>query len=100
MNVCRTRSWFATNTVPPEAISIAAGSQASASAMNGADPKDETAAADAAAGAAAADLFANEEAAAHLEAAIALGHDDVSGSQLRLAEVRTRSGDYRGAAAA
>ncbi len=45
-------------------------------------------------------LFANREAAAHLETAIALGHPDVAAIQLLLGEVRTALGDYTGAIAA
>lgn len=45
-------------------------------------------------------LYANREAAAHLETALALGHPDVSGIHLLLAEIRTGLGDYVGAIAA
>ncbi len=45
-------------------------------------------------------LFANREAAAHLETAIALGHPDGAAIQILLGEVRTVLGDYTGAIAA
>ena len=45
-------------------------------------------------------LFANREAAAHLETAIGLGHPEVAGIQLLLGEVRMALGDYAGAIAA
>jgi DNA-binding SARP family transcriptional activator/tetratricopeptide (TPR) repeat protein len=45
-------------------------------------------------------LYANREAAAHLETALALGHPDLAGLQLALGEVRTALGDYAGAIAA
>lgn len=45
-------------------------------------------------------LHANREAAAHLETALALGHPDVSGTQVLLADIRTALGDYAGAIAA
>ena len=45
-------------------------------------------------------LFAQREAASHLETALALGHPDVGGIQRELAEIRTAQGDYTGAIAA
>ncbi len=45
-------------------------------------------------------LYANREAAAHLETALALGHQDIAGIQLALGEIRTVQGDYVGAIAA
>lgn len=45
-------------------------------------------------------LYANREAAAHLETALALGHTDIAGIQLALGEIRTAQGDYVGAIAA
>jgi DNA-binding SARP family transcriptional activator/tetratricopeptide (TPR) repeat protein len=45
-------------------------------------------------------LYANREAASHLETALALGHSDVSGIQLAIGEIRTALGDYAGAIAA
>ncbi len=45
-------------------------------------------------------LFANREAASHLETAIALGHPDGAAIQILLGEVRTALGDYTGAIAA
>lgn len=45
-------------------------------------------------------VYANREAAIHLETALALGHPDVAGLQLALGEVRTALGDYDGAVAA
>ena len=42
-------------------------------------------------------LYANREAASHLETALALGHPDVGGIQLALGEIRTALGDYAGA---
>ena len=45
-------------------------------------------------------LYANREAATHLETALALGHPDVGGLQLALGEARTALGDYDGAVAA
>jgi len=44
-------------------------------------------------------LYANREAATHLETALALGHPDVTGLQLALGELRTALGDYPGAIA-
>jgi DNA-binding SARP family transcriptional activator/tetratricopeptide (TPR) repeat protein len=52
------------------------------------------------AGLAARAVYANREAAAHLETALALGHQDVGGIQLALGEIRTAHGDYAGAVAA
>lgn len=45
-------------------------------------------------------LFANREALGHLETALALGHPDVPGVQVSIAEVRMALGDYPGAIAA
>jgi DNA-binding SARP family transcriptional activator len=45
-------------------------------------------------------VYANREAATHLETALALGHPDVAELQLALGEVRTALGDYDGAVAA
>lgn len=42
-------------------------------------------------------VFANEEARAHLEAALALGHPDIVGLHIGLGEVLTLLGDYEGA---
>jgi DNA-binding SARP family transcriptional activator/tetratricopeptide (TPR) repeat protein len=42
-------------------------------------------------------LYANREAAGHLETALALGHPDIAGIQLALGEIRTAQGDYVGA---
>ena len=44
-------------------------------------------------------LYANREAATHLETALALGHPDLAGLQLALGEVRVALGDYAGAIA-
>jgi tetratricopeptide (TPR) repeat protein len=43
-------------------------------------------------------LYAHREAAAHLDAALALGHPDVAGIQLVLGEIRMAQGDYARAA--
>jgi DNA-binding SARP family transcriptional activator len=45
-------------------------------------------------------VFANQEAVAYLEAAIALGYPDTAEIHLAIGEVRTRIGDYPGAIAA
>jgi DNA-binding SARP family transcriptional activator/predicted ATPase len=45
-------------------------------------------------------VYANREAASHLETALALGHPNVGGIQLALGEIRTALGDYAGAIAA
>jgi DNA-binding SARP family transcriptional activator/tetratricopeptide (TPR) repeat protein len=45
-------------------------------------------------------VYANREAASHLETALGLGHPDVGGIQLALGEIRTALGDYAGAIAA
>jgi len=45
-------------------------------------------------------LYANREAAGHLETALALGHPDIAGIQLALGEIRTAQGEYVGAIAA
>jgi DNA-binding SARP family transcriptional activator len=45
------------------------------------------------------ELYAHREAAAHLDAALALGHEDVAGIQLTLGEIRMAQGDYGPAAA-
>jgi DNA-binding SARP family transcriptional activator/tetratricopeptide (TPR) repeat protein len=45
-------------------------------------------------------VFANREALGHLETALALGHPDVAGLQVAIAELRTALGDYAGAIAA
>lgn len=52
------------------------------------------------AGLAARAVYANREAAAHLETALALGHPALSEIQLALGDVRTAQGDYTGAIAA
>jgi DNA-binding SARP family transcriptional activator len=66
----------------------------------GAGREGEAAAAFAEAASRASALYANREAATHLETALALGHPDVAGLQLALGEVRTALGDYDGAVAA
>ncbi len=45
-------------------------------------------------------VHANREALGHLETALALGHPDVAGLQVAIAEVRTALGDYAAAATA
>lgn len=45
-------------------------------------------------------LYAHREAAAHLDAALALGHPDVAGIQVALGEIRMAEGDYAQAAVA
>jgi DNA-binding SARP family transcriptional activator/tetratricopeptide (TPR) repeat protein len=45
-------------------------------------------------------VYANREALGHLETALALGHPDVAGVQVSIAEVRMALGDYPGAVAA
>jgi DNA-binding SARP family transcriptional activator/tetratricopeptide (TPR) repeat protein len=45
-------------------------------------------------------LYANREAAEHLETALALGHPDAVGIQVALGEIRTTQGAYAGAIAA
>ena len=45
-------------------------------------------------------VYANREALAHLEMALALGHPDAAGLQVAVGEVRTALGDYAGAIAA
>jgi predicted ATPase len=45
-------------------------------------------------------LYANREAAEHLETALALGHPDALGIQVALGEIRTTQGAYAGAIAA
>ena len=57
----------------------------------------EAATAHAAAGRRAADLYANTEAIAHCERALAMGHDDPAGLLLLLGDLRVRTGDYAGA---
>jgi DNA-binding SARP family transcriptional activator len=52
------------------------------------------------AGLAARAVYANREAAAHLEMALALGHPDTAGIQVALADIRRAQGDYDGAIAA
>lgn len=52
------------------------------------------------AGGRAARLHANAEAVHHLEAAVALGHDDVAGLQATIGDLRALLGDYPGALAA
>jgi DNA-binding SARP family transcriptional activator/tetratricopeptide (TPR) repeat protein len=52
------------------------------------------------AGFAARAVYANREAVAHLETALALGHPDIGGIHLALGEIRTAQGDYAGAIAA
>jgi DNA-binding SARP family transcriptional activator len=42
-------------------------------------------------------VFANREALIHHESALALGHPDELGLQMAIGELRTRTGDYRGA---
>jgi DNA-binding SARP family transcriptional activator/tetratricopeptide (TPR) repeat protein len=49
------------------------------------------------AGARAADVFANADAIAHDEAALALGHPDTAGLYVAIGDLRTRTGDYAGA---
>lgn len=44
-------------------------------------------------------VYANREALEHLETALALGHPDVVGLQIAIAEIRTAQGDYAGAIA-
>ena len=46
------------------------------------------------------DLYANREAASHLETALALGHPEVARIQLVLGKLRTAQGDYAGAISA
>jgi len=57
----------------------------------------EAASAHAAAGRHAADLYANTEAIAHCERALAMGHSDPAGLLLLLGDLRVRTGDYTGA---
>jgi tetratricopeptide (TPR) repeat protein len=45
-------------------------------------------------------VYANREALGHLKTALALGHPDVAGLQVTIAEVRAALGDYAGAVAA
>ncbi|HEX5829042.1 MAG TPA: AAA family ATPase [Candidatus Limnocylindrales bacterium] len=45
-------------------------------------------------------VFANRDALAHLQAALALGHPDVGGIHLAIGEARTAIGDYAGAVTA
>jgi DNA-binding SARP family transcriptional activator len=60
----------------------------------------EAAAAFRQAGESARSLFANREALEYLETALALGHPDETGLHESIGDVRTRTGDYRGAIAA
>ena len=53
-----------------------------------------------AAGARAAAIFANREAIEHDEAALALGHPDITGLHAAIGRLRTRLGDYAGAISA